>query len=180
MFKIVECFCSVHGSIGYDKESFQVGCRLGREIFTLSLYCNMPKIKLIPGSTPHWGPGPSSLPLASCSLIRRQRLTIIQPFKSVVHLAESLPAVVGYLDQNYRYKSVASQILHDDELTPIPDRKILLEWRPIHSSTSTKQYSSYCLNSLLWIIDILSIYAVYLLCCDIISEISVALLQEGK
>jgi hypothetical protein len=32
---------------------------------------------------------------------------------------KSPPAVVGFLDRNYHYKSVATQILHDTGLTPI-------------------------------------------------------------
>ena len=39
----------------------------------------------------------------------------------------SSPAIAGFLDRNYRYRSVATQYPHDDELAPIlqTGRKIL-------------------------------------------------------
>ena len=39
----------------------------------------------------------------------------------------SLEAVIGFLDRNYRYKSIATQILQDAGLTPI---QTLVENRP--------------------------------------------------
>ena len=55
--------------------------------------------------------------------------------------------VVGFPDQDYRYKSVAIEIPHDSGLAPIPytGRKFLYHWgsnlcRPSHS-TSSKQYA---------------------------------------
>ena len=80
----------------------------------------------------HYNPLRASLAnrqLVSRPLIRRQRRTIIQPLYWWFAVSTSrLPPVVGFIDRDYCYKSVATQIPPDAGLAPILNivRKFIL------------------------------------------------------
>ena len=70
-----------------------------------------PKVSIIiPGITGHWGPGPVNRMLASQAASQ---------FKGDVRSACGPPAFVGFLDSNYRYKSVSTQIHYGTGLANI-------------------------------------------------------------
>ena len=80
------------------------------------------------GATVHWGSGPANRLLSSRPLVHRQKLTILLSLYGWYVINTSRPQVeIGFLDRDYRYKSVVIQIPLDAALVPIPhtDRKFL-------------------------------------------------------
>ena len=75
------------------------------------------RLYLLLSTTANWRPGPANRLLASCPFICRQRWKIISP---VWVRTSNPPTVVGFLDWDYRYKSLAICIFPNAVLVSIP------------------------------------------------------------
>ena len=94
-------------------------------------------------TTAHWGPD-----LLTDCWSHAQRWSIIQPVYGlrVVRMSSS-PAVIDFLDRDYCHKSIATHIIHDAELTPIPHTLIKNSFpsgnqaSAVSRNMSSKQYA---------------------------------------